>query len=795
MFDYHSLLIVALSTSVYPRCAAGTGKTYTSATLARILLELPPGQRPTTPVLMLAVKNHALDSFLSRFLDRYPDRVARVGGKAETEALAALNLSVLRQEAADKARAASFPKQPKSGAGGAAASPAMVASNGVSRTLKDAYHARGKARAALLGIEGLLRDVLAGQSGSGGLSLATLCAHATSEQLQSLVRLAPDVGSLTYPQGLPGDSLGSRYAAAVARNKETVRRADLGALSAFGDDDDADVTTSGDGTGGGGGGRTGLVSAPEGVVDVGSAIIGLLSSPLHFSDEELNAAEWTVPAGAKGKKGKKKQSPHIPSPLEALRDVVHVWASDITNDVRSMFHAPGAAAGGGAPDTGAAAALLQVRTGSSAAADDSDEVDAEAVEAVRAERMLDDDDDDDANAGPLPVQSAPGRASAAPAGASTAAASGRASGLSKELLSELDRMHVQLTGTDDAALPTGNASDPLFRVRYAALAYAPGYQHLIEGDNSAALQQLYRTPNLWDLDPQQRAIFLHKLSLEAKIATDRQREALMPSLRQASRAYDDARLDFDAAVLASKAIIGMTINGAAKYSSLLARLNVTVVIVEEAAEVTEPLLIAALPSTTQLLYMAGDHKQLPPQPESHILAKHPFNLELSLFERLVNAGFPHGRLTLQNRMRPQLAELIRVANVYAQYSDRARLDVDRPLLRHLPLTSVFWWCHNEPEDGAALTSQGGKPKRKGVDGDDDDDAEAPTRWAVKAAAAGGSGGGRSKSHEGEAKRAVAVARWHMINGVHPSRIAIIAAYAGETMLWVTADSEMISKEG
>ncbi len=56
----------------------------------------------------------------------------------------------------------------------------------------------------------------------------------------------------------------------------------------------------------------------------------------------------------------------------------------------------------------------------------------------------------------------------------------------------------------------------------------------------------------------------------------------------------------------------MTINGASLNADLLARLNPAIMLIEEGAEILEPLVVAALPSTLQHLIMIGDHKQLRP---------------------------------------------------------------------------------------------------------------------------------------------------------------------------------------
>lgn len=67
------------------------------------------------------------------------------------------------------------------------------------------------------------------------------------------------------------------------------------------------------------------------------------------------------------------------------------------------------------------------------------------------------------------------------------------------------------------------------------------------------------------------------------------------------------------------------------------------------------------PSTKQLIQI-GDHKQLRPKVKNFKLtveAGHGYDLNRSLFERLILQGQPHCTLTSQHRMRPEISALIR----------------------------------------------------------------------------------------------------------------------------------------
>ncbi|XP_062853233.1 NFX1-type zinc finger-containing protein 1 [Trichomycterus rosablanca] len=133
---------------------------------------------------------------------------------------------------------------------------------------------------------------------------------------------------------------------------------------------------------------------------------------------------------------------------------------------------------------------------------------------------------------------------------------------------------------------------------------------------------------------------------------------------EAEQVYQDAaerlaeiRHREDLYVLQHAKVIGMTTTGAAKYRQVLQLLKPRLVIVEEAAEVLEAHTITTLTRDCQHLVLIGDHQQLRPSATVYELAKN-FNLEVSMFERLINMNFPYVRLNYQHRMRPEIARLL-----------------------------------------------------------------------------------------------------------------------------------------
>lgn len=64
------------------------------------------------------------------------------------------------------------------------------------------------------------------------------------------------------------------------------------------------------------------------------------------------------------------------------------------------------------------------------------------------------------------------------------------------------------------------------------------------------------------------------------------------------------------------------------------------------------------------LILIGDHQQLKPNPAVYELAKK-FNLEVSLFERMIKNGMSCYQLKQQHRMRPSISSLL-VPHIYKQ---------------------------------------------------------------------------------------------------------------------------------
>eukprot|EP00919_Chromeraceae_sp_WS-2016_P034909 GHVR01082672.1.p1 GENE.GHVR01082672.1~~GHVR01082672.1.p1 ORF type:complete len:2320 (+),score=323.74 GHVR01082672.1:1195-8154(+) len=108
-------------------------------------------------------------------------------------------------------------------------------------------------------------------------------------------------------------------------------------------------------------------------------------------------------------------------------------------------------------------------------------------------------------------------------------------------------------------------------------------------------------------------------------------------------------------------IIGCTTTGAAINRDLLKSAKITTVMIEEAAEILEAHVLCSLFEDTRHLIMIGDHKQLRPKVNTYQLRLgiDKFDLDRSLFERMVKSGFPITTLHQQHRMHPSISDMIR----------------------------------------------------------------------------------------------------------------------------------------
>ncbi|KAI1807173.1 P-loop containing nucleoside triphosphate hydrolase protein [Daldinia bambusicola] len=146
--------------------------------------------------------------------------------------------------------------------------------------------------------------------------------------------------------------------------------------------------------------------------------------------------------------------------------------------------------------------------------------------------------------------------------------------------------------------------------------------------------------------------------------------------------------------LQSKRIICCTTTAASIYAQEIQAAAPGIIIVEEAGEILESHILAAMGPSTKQLIQIGDHKQLRPKVKNFKLtveAGHGYDLNRSLFERLILQGQPHCTLLNQHRMRPEISALIR--HNYPDLQD-AQDTQNRPQLLGFQDNVIFINHHN-----------------------------------------------------------------------------------------------------
>lgn len=205
-----------------------------------------------------------------------------------------------------------------------------------------------------------------------------------------------------------------------------------------------------------------------------------------------------------------------------------------------------------------------------------------------------------------------------------------------------------------------------------------------------------RFPSVWRLNAGERKEVFSKW--EREMMTKR-----LVMLRMAGNEHDDhvERLnaihrDRDVNIIRRKRMIACTTTAAAKYMLTIQSAAPTVVFVEEAGQILESHILTALGPRTKQLVMIGDHKQLRPRAHHNLCVEkgNGFDLNRSLFERLILAGYPHQVLSQQHRMRPEIAALVRELS-YPSLTDAPRT-LDREHLRGLQ-NNVIFVSHSEQE--------------------------------------------------------------------------------------------------
>ncbi|TGZ77525.1 NFX1-type zinc finger-containing protein 1 [Ascodesmis nigricans] len=207
-----------------------------------------------------------------------------------------------------------------------------------------------------------------------------------------------------------------------------------------------------------------------------------------------------------------------------------------------------------------------------------------------------------------------------------------------------------------------------------------------------------RFEHIWKMPKENRSAVMQKWREALLSEAVEKIVGLMKEYNECQMAATKADNERFNTVIKSKRIIACTTTGAAKYVDQLQAASPEILLVEEAGEILESHILTALGKDTEQLILIGDHKQLRPKINNYSLSVEKgegYDLNVSMFERLVRKGFPHQALSQQHRMRPEISALVR-ALTYPDLRDADKTK-NRPNIRGLQDNLIFI-AHNFQED-------------------------------------------------------------------------------------------------
>ena len=251
------------------------------------------------------------------------------------------------------------------------------------------------------------------------------------------------------------------------------------------------------------------------------------------------------------------------------------------------------------------------------------------------------------------------------------------------------------------ALRTPENGDGMVRVGKKGKSIGPYYlmDRWLRGENAGVFQDAvgkeYET--VWNTDKAARSAchqrWARDFFMEQAGILQNEVRSYNESYQQLGTVRDEKYAD----IIKQKPIIGCTTTAAAKYTKELLNAKPGIILVEEAGEILESHILTALSANTKHLVLIGDHQQLRPKVNNYALTVERgdgYDLNKSLFERLVVGGYPHTTLAKQHRMRPEISDLVKRL-MYPDLQDDAKT-LNRPHLRGLQ-SDVIFFNHNHPE--------------------------------------------------------------------------------------------------
>ncbi|KAK4454712.1 P-loop containing nucleoside triphosphate hydrolase protein [Podospora aff. communis PSN243] len=218
--------------------------------------------------------------------------------------------------------------------------------------------------------------------------------------------------------------------------------------------------------------------------------------------------------------------------------------------------------------------------------------------------------------------------------------------------------------------------------------------------DQVAERELSLTRDLWSIRRELRGIVYRHL--QARYLAN-VRPVFIDFLKRNSQLCKDikaikAQQDAKMLVINKIDIVGCTTTGLTKYRQFLSALKPRSLLIEEAAETREANIVSALYPSIEQLILVGDHQQLAPNSDIHWLGAPPYNLNVSLFQRMVNLRMPFTMLKQQRRMKPELRSIL--SPFYPELTDHELVlsTKNRPNVPGMGNRNCWFFDHKWPEE-------------------------------------------------------------------------------------------------
>jgi hypothetical protein len=210
-----------------------------------------------------------------------------------------------------------------------------------------------------------------------------------------------------------------------------------------------------------------------------------------------------------------------------------------------------------------------------------------------------------------------------------------------------------------------------------------------------------RAYDIFSLKVAERLSLYSEWKEEIMTQTKRSLLANLKAFQEATAEIDKIEAEVSHRILARANVICVAASGLARNLDLLCRLNSKVLLVEEASEVLEAHLLAAMLPSIEHAILIGD-PQLRPRPQRYACEnpRSQAKMDVSLFERLVrpkeneNSAAQVSTLQKQHRMHPSISALIRPTYPGLRDSIEVSAYPEVAGMRR----RLFWLDHRKPED-------------------------------------------------------------------------------------------------